>query len=164
MINKKGQEEMIGFALIIVIVSVILLVFLGFFLSSSGNQTVQSYQAESFVTSTLQTSTECQNNYGYISVQDLIFMCNSDINCINQTDDSPVDSCGVLNSTLEGILNQTWLVGQGSSIKGYTLNISSNTGEVFSIKVGNVTSNSQGSSQPLSKEGASVSIIFNAYS
>ncbi|MFZ1970903.1 MAG: hypothetical protein WAU65_01855 [Candidatus Nanoarchaeia archaeon] len=162
--NKRAQEEMIGFALIIIIVSIILLVFLGFFLNSSGNQTVQSYEAESFVTSTLQTSTQCQNYYGYISVRDLIFMCGSGTNCLDRTNNPSINSCQILNSTLRGILNQTWIVGQGSSIKGYIMNISSSTGEIFSVKEGNITSNSQGNSQPLSKGGTSVRIIFSAYS
>ena len=115
MMNKKGQEEMVGFALIIIIVSVILLVFLGFFLTKNNSQSVQSYEAESFVQSMLQYRSQCQNYYGYISVKDLIFMCDSDTLC-----NAGQDSCEILNSTLNGILSNSWTVGQGSPIKGYS--------------------------------------------
>lgn len=157
--NKRGQEEMVGFALIVIIVSIILLVFLGFFLGNSNSKTVESFEAESFVTSTLQYSTECQNYYGYISINDLIFMCNSKLTC-----NDGQDSCEVLNSTLNGILNQSWNVGGGSPIKGYVLNITSNSIAVLpSISDGNITKNSEGTLQPFSKGGVSIKILFNTF-
>ena len=157
--NRKGQEEMVGFALIVIIVSIILLVFLGFFLGNSNSKTVESFEAENFVISTLQYSTECQDYYGYISVNDLIFMCNSKLTCQDGQ-----DSCDVLNSTLNGILNQSWNVGGGSPIKGYVLNITSNSGVVVpSISKGNITKSSEGTLQPFSKGGVSVKVLFNIF-
>lgn len=157
--NRKGQEEMVGFALIVIIVSIVLLVFLGFFLGNSKNQTTQSFEAENFVISTLQYSTECQNYYGYISVNDLIFMCNSKLTCNDRQ-----DSCEVLNSTLNGILNQSWNVGGGSPIKGYVLNITSNSGLVLpSISKGNITQNSKGTLQPFTKGADSIKVLFNIF-
>jgi len=157
--NKKGQEEMVGFALIVIIVSVIILVFLGFFLSSKNNESTKTLEAENFVLSSLQYSTECTDYYGYISLKNLIFLCNSQTDCV-----SGQDSCEVLNSTLQGILNQSWKVGGGSSIKGYELNISSNTGWILDMEKGNLTGNSEGTLQPFSDgTGASVNIVFNVY-
>jgi type II secretory pathway pseudopilin PulG len=158
--NKRAQEEMVGFALIIIIVAIILLVFLGLFLTRPNNQSIQSYEAESFVQSMLQFSTQCQNyNYGYISVQDLIFMCNSGTPCSDNE-----DSCAILNSTLTGILSHSWTIGQGSVIKGYLLNITSSNGEIFTISAGNITSSSEGTSQTLPPQnGISIGIFFNGY-
>jgi hypothetical protein len=156
--NKRGQEEMVGFALIVIIVSVILLVFLGFYLGNSGNQSVQSYEAESFVQSALQYSTQCSDYYGYISVKDLIFMCDSEATCRGGE-----DSCVILNSTLSGILNQSWNIREGSSTKGYLLNITSNSENVLSIKEGNMTKSSEGSSQSFTQGTASVDILFNIF-
>lgn len=157
--NKRGQEEMVGFALIIIIVSIIILVFLGFFLGNQKNQSIESFEAESFVISSLQCSTECRDYYGYLSVKDLIFMCNSDLECKDGE-----NSCSILNSTLNGILNQGWKVGGGSPIQGYELSITSNTGEVLPVIFkGNRTSNSEGTLQPFSKSGASVDILFNVF-
>ena len=157
--NKKAQEEMVGFALIVIIVAVVLLVFLGFYLAKSNNQSVQSYEAESFVQSMIQSSSPCQNNFGYVSVQSLIFMCSSNTQCMDGE-----NSCAVLNSTVNGILSNSWAVGQGSSIKGYSLNITSSNSNVFSETAGNITSNSEGTSQELpSSNGISVEIVFNGY-
>lgn len=157
--NKRAQEEMVGFALIIIIVAVILLVFLGLFLSKPNNQTIQSYEAESFVQSMLQYSTQCQDYYGYVSVQNLIFMCSSGNSCSDNE-----DSCAVLTSTVGEILNHSWIVGQGGPIKGYTLNITSNNGEIAAFTAGNITSNSEGASQDLPpNQGTSISILFNGY-
>ena len=156
--NKKGQEEMVGFALIIIFVSVIILVFLGFFLSNQKNQSVESFEAESFIISSLQFSTQCEDFYGYLSVNDLIFMCNSESNCRDGK-----NSCNVLNSTLNNLLNQSWEVGTESPVKGYELNITSNTGWSLSLFDGNRTRSSEGTIQPFSKSGASVDVIFNIF-
>lgn len=158
--NKRGQEEMVGFALIIILVSVIILVFLGFFLGNRNNQSVESYEAESFVIASLQYSTECRDYYGYLSIKDLIFMCNAGTNCRNGE-----DSCQILNSTFSGILNQSWKVIQGSPIKGYEMTITSNTeeGKLPVIFAGNRTRNGEGTLQSFSKGGASVSIEFNVF-
>jgi hypothetical protein len=174
--NKKAQEEMVGFALIVIIVAVILLVFLGFFLSKPNNQSVKSYEAGSFVQSMLQYSTQCQDYYGYISVNNMISMCDSGILCNNKggnctcnfgslcSGNNCINSCAILNSTLNGMLNKSWIVGQGSPIKGYSLNITSSNGGIFSTEVGNITSNSEGSLQDLaSKGGGLINVIFNGY-
>jgi len=156
--NRKGQEEMVGFALIIIFVSVIILVFLGFSLNKN-RQSLESYEAESFIISSLQYSTECKDYYGYVSLNDLIFMCNSDTKCRDGS-----DSCNILNSTLNGLLNQSWRVTENSPVKGYELNIVSNTGGVIpEIMVGNKTRNSQGTLQTFSKGGASVNITFSVF-
>ena len=39
--NKKAQEEIVGFVLIVLVVSVILLVFLAIFLSFEGQQEIE---------------------------------------------------------------------------------------------------------------------------
>lgn len=162
--NKRAQEEMVGFALIIIIVSIIIIAFIGFFLSKSSSQSIQSYEAQSFIQSALQTSTQCQNYYGYISVQNLIVMCSSGSQCSSLNSSNSEDSCAVLNSTLNGILGQSWPVGQGSSIKGYNLNISANNGFNLDLNKGNFTSKSEGSYQDLSESGVSIKIEFTAYS
>lgn len=159
MVNKKAQEEMIGFALIVIIVGVIMLVFLGFSLNSSKNQNIQSYEAESFVQSALQYTTTCEDYYGYLSVKDLIFMCDSGTLCLDDK-----DSCVILNSTLSDLLNSGWSVGKSHPIKGYLLNINSSTGISISLSKGNFTGDSKGAVQDFSKEGNYVNIQFRIYS
>ena len=45
--NKKAQSEMVGFALIIIIVAVVLLVFLSASVRNSNDDNTQSFEVES---------------------------------------------------------------------------------------------------------------------
>lgn len=154
--SKKAQEEIVGFALIIIVVAVILLVFLGFSLGKS-SQNIQSYEIQSFVQSMIQSTTQCQDNFGYVSVENLIFMCTQGNNCIDGE-----SSCSILNSTLQGMLDQAWPVGSGP-IRGYNLNITSNNGNPISMIKGNLTGNSEGTNQNFPNGGNSIEIIFSVY-
>ncbi|MBI2057207.1 hypothetical protein HYT91_03060 [Candidatus Pacearchaeota archaeon] len=60
--NKIGQEEMVGFALIIILVSVILLVFLAFSLNKPKTEATESYEVNSFLQSSLQYTSSCQTS------------------------------------------------------------------------------------------------------
>ena len=60
--RKKAQEEMVGFALIIILVAVILLIFLGFSLRDQEKETIESYEVESFIQSFLQYTSDCRDN------------------------------------------------------------------------------------------------------
>jgi len=160
-INKKrGQEEMVGFAMIIIIVAVILLVFLSLSLNkNSGKELIESYEVESFIGSTLQHTTGCRDNLEFISVQKLIF------DCIQDPDDECLDGgrvCDVLEKNLNEILEGSWSV-KNSPTKGYFLNISSNDESLVSISAGNSTNNYQAGTQELAKSGNLVRIEFFAY-
>jgi len=161
MINKKAQEEMVGFVLIIILVSVILLVFLGFSLRSPQKEAVESYEVDSFIQGFLQYTTDCADSYepNYFSVQDLIFECNSEEVCLNGR-----ESCDVLSSTLSGIVEESWKTGEERPVKGYELRIVSNEiKNILLIEEGNLTGNSKGGFQDFFKGGDSIEIFFNAY-
>jgi len=156
--NSRAQEEIVGFALIIIIVAVILLVFLGFYLSSPDKDTVKSYEAESFIASSLQYTTECRDNFGALSVQDLIFDCYEEEKCLDGT-----DTCEVLNSSLKAILEQSWNIGENTPIKGYNLRIISEEKEILLLNKGEKTGNSKGSTQEFVKRGNSFQVFFTIY-
>ncbi len=159
-IKHRGQEEMVGFALIVILVAVIGLVFLALSLNKHPSA-VESYQAESFVQSALQYTTQCKDYFGYVSVEDLVSMCESGDPCVNDGR----DSCDALNSTLKGILDTTWPVGNGSPYKGYSLNITGDNGNTIYLKEGNVTSDSKGAIQPFPvKGGGVIRVVFVVYS
>jgi hypothetical protein len=120
MMNKKAQDEMVGFAVILVIVSVVLLVVLGFALRSPNESKLESYEVESFIEASLQYTTECKNYLGFMPVQDLIISCEAEGTC---TDGK--NSCDILNSTLDNLITKSWNVVQGSPVKGYELQIKS---------------------------------------
>lgn len=157
---KKAQEEMVGFALIIILVAVILVVFLAVSLrDKSERDVVESYETKSFVQSFLQYTTKCRNDFKYIDLQELIFKCSNKETCV-----SGKDSCELLEEELNGILEGSWAVQEGGKIKGYDLNISSNEKEFLLIDAGNQTENSRGSSQSFSRTGNSIRIFFKVYS
>lgn len=159
---KKGQEEMVGFALIIILVAVIVLIFLGFSLNDS-SESVESYEVESFLQSGLQYTTECRDEFGYLTVQDLVFDCREKRSCSVEGEER--NACEILNSTLKGISDSGWQVEEGSAVRGYDLEIVvEGSGEpLLNLSKGNETSNAKGSSQEFSKSGENVQIYFTAY-
>lgn len=162
MINKKneksGQEEMVGFALIVIIVAVILLVIIGFSLNKGGKkEAVQSYEADSFIQSVLQYTSNCSVN-GYLSTRDLISNCNS-----NELCDDNEKTCDVLNSSLKDIVNKSWDIGKESPYKGYELIINAETQIVLNITKGNLTNSYKGGFESFAKRGDTYEINFRVY-
>ena len=159
MINKRGQEEMVGFALIIIIVAVILLVFIGFSLRGTTKDIVESYEVESFIQAFLQYTTDCRDKTNDIlTIRELILECNDLEKCSDER-----DTCIVLKSVLGGILNESWKVGEDRPVKGYELNISSQEKNILAISNGDhSTGNSKGASQDFVKGGEKIFIIFEA--
>jgi len=156
--KKKAQEEMVGFALIIIIVAVILLFFINFYIRSGEKESVESYEADSFIQAFLHYTTECEDYLEYLSIQKLIFECNDDALCLN--DDK--EACDILNSTLKNIVDKTWKVGEDMPVKGYELKITANEEEIpfISFMGGNITGNYRGAVQLLPE---SIDVSFRAY-
>ena len=157
-INKSAQEEMVGFALIVIIVAVILVILLAFWLRSPRGQGVESYEVESFIQSSLQLTTDCRDSFRFLSVQNLIFECND-----RQTCSDGRNSCQVLEAVLREIIEESWKTGENRPLKGYSLNITSNDEELLGITQGNLTNNYKGSMQDFSRAGDNFEMIFSAY-
>ena len=162
---KKAQEEMVGFALIVVLVAIILLVFLAISLNKPPqSEALESYEVENFIQAFLQYTSDCrENDYSeYFSVQDLIFECSFNSECSDGK-----DACEILNSTLDGILKESWSIGENAPNKGYKLTIDKEEGDEFTpildIKQGDITNNYKGASQILSKRRENFKIVFSAY-
>ena len=83
--SKKAQEEMVGFALIIIIVAVILLVFLAISLNKSKKEDLGDNEVNSFIQSFLSYTTSCgEYSDSYYSIQKLITECvNYESNCLD---------------------------------------------------------------------------------
>ena len=146
--KTKAQEEMIGFALIIILVSVILLVFLAFSLNKPKTE-IESYEVNSFLQTSLQYTTLCQTSSGikkFNDIQDLVFECDLKNKCSNEE-----NTCEVLNETLTDILKESWPTGEDRPNKGYELIINTKEELILEIREGNLTKNCKGSSQSFSK-------------
>lgn len=160
--NKRAQEEIVGFALIIIMVAVILVVLLGFYLKSTKKQSVQSYEADSFLQSALQFTTDCSDNRESLSIQKVILKCVSRERC-----DDERDACAVLDSTLNSILAESWKTEEDSPISGLELIISSKDIPtiIAPIKQGITTRNSKSGYQgiPASRGSELIDVGFTIY-
>jgi len=155
--NKRGQEEMVGFALIIIIVAVILLVFLAVSLNKSKKEVLGDNEVNSFIQSCLSYTTSCaEYSDEYYSIQKLITECvNYENNCLDGR-----TTCDVLNSTLEDILKESWPVGENTPVIGYEFFITVNDEVLIFFEEGNKTLNNKGSPQAFPH---SIDIYFTAY-
>jgi len=145
--SNKGQEEMVGFALIIIIVAVLILVFLS--ISMNKHEEIKdSSEVRGFIDAALSYTTDCRKSQTeYLDLWKLTEWCDYGRNCYNGE-----LACDVLNSTFKDLLNESWKVGEQWIEKGYLLNITLEGEEFFSIFEGNTTLSSKSASQPLNDE------------
>jgi len=153
--NKNGQEEMVGFALIIIIVAVILLVFLVLSLRNQKEVKIESYEVSGFLSSMLQYTSDCENNNGYITMKEMIIACSNGETCLNEK-----NSCEVLNKTISDMTFAAW--GPKNNVKGWNLTINSNEKELIGMSYGNKTKNYR---EPVEILGSdeNVEIMFRVY-
>ncbi len=156
--TKKAQEELVGFALIIVIVAVILLVFFSFWIKNPKEIRHESSEVESFVYTILSYTTECQDNIENKNLKEVIIKCTNKENCKNGE-----DSCSILTTLLNEILENSWKITNGTT-KGYNLDILIGNETLNEIKQGNKTSNSRGTTQIFRSGGEEITILFDVYS
>ena len=153
--KKRAQEEIVGFALIMIIVAVILLIFLGIYLGSSKEETLESYEVESFMQSIRQYTSDCQDYHGPLDVEDLLGDCKIQNFCLDGR-----STCNVLNSTLKEILKKSWKIKGDRPLKGYSLIIIAEDSNLIVIQEGNLTNNYKGSAQYLPKQ---IDMYFKVY-
>lgn len=118
--KRRGQEEIVGFVLIVVIVSIAFLVFLTIFLrQDTSNLEVESQEVYSFLESSLEYTSDCATSFApaYHDVGELLSECLSNSRCIDGR-----DSCEVLNETLSEILENSFVVKEGSFLRGFEFN------------------------------------------
>ena len=149
---KKAQEEMVGFALILIIVSIIILVFVSLTLTSPPSDEIQSTEVENFLQALLQHTTTCEDNLGYLPVQRLILKSKSGGNCLDERSFKEA-----LEQEVEEITDNVWRIDKEG---GYTLMITSEQETILEITKGNVSSNYKAAS-PVILPG--VDISFKAY-
>ena len=159
--NRKAQEEMAGFAIILVIVAVIMLVFLKYSLKNSEKDALENYEVDNFLQSVIQQTTRCEINGEYIDIQDLIFECEIDSWC-----DNDHQSCELLEITLRSMITKSWRVGKDELYSGYNMSlyVNGDLGKLGTIASGDTTENSYGSYQIFPpKTGDEIMIQFKVF-
>ncbi|MEK6894064.1 MAG: hypothetical protein AABX10_01225 [Nanoarchaeota archaeon] len=147
--KKKGQEEIVGFVLIVVILAIAMVIFLGIKLRNPEPSQKESEILYQFIESSMEQTTDCviRQNSRNIDLNELIKECHSfDNNCLNGK-----SSCEVAEETMREITDSAWKVGPDYPYKGYELLVeyntnSSGTEEIFNITSGNCTNNYIGNS------------------
>ncbi len=116
--NKKAQEEIVGFVLIVVIVAIITVILLGISIRSDNAKVDQeSKDVYQFLESAMQLTTTCSISYepDYSKLNELISICYLGTSkCLNGE-----NPCSLSNKTISSLLSDSFLANQDSSIKGY---------------------------------------------
>ncbi|MBU3923522.1 MAG: hypothetical protein KJ592_01250 [Nanoarchaeota archaeon] len=116
MINKKAQQEIVGFVLIVVLVVIGLMVFL--VISLRGSDVIESSsKVTNILDAVMKHTTECAIVYepDYADFEELFKSCNSGDRCKNLG----VDACDYLNESLRDVL---WsMMASEASIDAYQL-------------------------------------------
>ncbi len=132
--SKRSQEEIVGFVLIILLVTIIALVFLVINIRKPAEK-LPSNELESFLQASMRYSTECfitsERRY---DLKDLIVSCNDNERCMNNK-----TSCEMLNETIIRILDESWKPGKDNPVKSYKLRIYENNLTMLRLKNGNCT-------------------------
>ncbi len=133
MFRKKGQEEMVGFALIIIIVAIIALVLL-VIANKKPVPADESRELANFLNSMAYYTTNCSSSpeHSY-NLKELIRACSQDEKCLNG-----LVACDVMNRTFVSMLQESFP--RESSVKSYYLDIDYNATSVRSIfSLGNLS-------------------------
>lgn len=155
---KRGQEEMVGFIVIIVMVSVAMLILLWFMLNNPSEEAVENFEVGSFVQAMLQYTTSCESQVDFYSVQDLIIACEDGEKCLDET-----DSCEALNETIRGMIRSAWNVSEQSAVRGYKLSIIVDDEEKNQVKEGNETTSYVGGFEDFARSGSDYKVALSVY-
>lgn len=114
--NRKGQEEIVGFVLIVVVVSVVLLIFLGLTLTGDSEIRRESRDVSQFLDSAMEVTSDCAVNFvpDYSRLGELFEECYSGSRCVDGR-----EACEVLEADFEGIIGASWQIGEEFPVKGY---------------------------------------------
>lgn len=151
--NKRGQEEIVGFVIIILLVSIAALVFLGISLRKT-TPVESSVKVENFLTSALGYTTDCSLRRipNYLSVGELVKECYEEERCF-----SGRASCEVLNQTMRGIMDSSFQISEETPLNYYRFHAYYLGGEdeevnedIYTLEKGNCTGIRSGNTQSLS--------------
>lgn len=159
MLSKKAQEEIIGFAIILVIIAIVAIIFISLSSNKSESSNIEDYEASSFIKAMLEQTTSCEINNEFSSVKEIIFDCIRGYTCSDGK-----SACDILNEITESSLKAGWDVSDESSVKGYEFVINSKKENLVNITKGKITSSYKASTQDYSVSGEDAEIYIKVYS
>ena len=118
--NTKAQNEIVGFVLIIIIVSVIGVIFLSLMIGRGEPIRQESVQISNLLSASMYYTSDCAINYipNYKDGQDLIKSCWNNEKCLDDT-----MACEALNSTMKKLISESLDVSSNKPNKAFKLTI-----------------------------------------
>ncbi|MEA3329418.1 MAG: hypothetical protein U9Q06_01620 [Nanoarchaeota archaeon] len=116
--RNKGQEEIMGFVLIVAIILIIGVVFLGISLRKGPVEQPLSMEIDSFLSSINYYTTDCEISGRYLSVESLVTKCYEQKSCLDGR-----TTCEVLAETLEKLVESAYFVAEGGVNQYYKLEV-----------------------------------------
>lgn len=148
-IAKKGQEEMVGFAVLVILVAVVGVGLLALALRSGGQNEISSLHVQQFSESLIQSTSGC--NIGtWPSLASFSSIIDECYNFPLRQCSNGKTVCEYLNETLPALISSVWNINSESAFQGagYTITfknrISGEEKEVASNSLGRCASNSLG--------------------
>ena len=119
---KKAQEEMTGFAMIIIIVAIIGVILLAFMLRKSPGSNLNSFEVQQFLDTAIKTQSSCtlELDNTPLRLADLIQACYS--NSAN-TCKSGRKVCASLGSSFKDIIMEGWNINPNAPYTGFILDL-----------------------------------------
>jgi hypothetical protein len=116
--NKKAQQEIIGFVIIVVIIAVVGVIFLGLNIRNSIKKGTIDAEISNFLSSSIKITTPCikGNEPNYRNLGEVAEDCFDNAKCLDNK-----ESCEVLNSSYSEMLAGNWKV--GGPIKAYRMKV-----------------------------------------
>jgi hypothetical protein len=117
--KRKGQEEIVGFVLIVVLIVIVGVIFLGISLRKEKPVLRESEIIYQFLESSMEQTTDCKTTEKatFIGLDSLIRDCHeTNTECTNGK-----RACELSQEIFREILNNTWQVGEDYPYKGYLL-------------------------------------------
>ena len=155
--KKRAQEEIIGFAVIMVLVAVILLIFLWLDLTKAPADNVDDEQIKNFLLVLVAYNTECgKTGYTNLPLSDVVAMCADEERCLDG-----MNSCAYLKEELENVMDVSWTVGEDAPYTRYEVWATDNEEPIMKVfKGSNITSSYKENSVSL---GSGLKIYLKIY-
>ncbi len=114
--TRKAQEEIVGFVMVILLVSLIFLIFLGIYLRKGNAEPTSSIEVSQFLNSLVEYTSDCSldSGFSYKQIDDLAVKCDEGALC-----SSGKTACQVLDDTIKKIIESSWNFSPDSPEKGY---------------------------------------------
>ncbi len=135
--NKRAQEEIIGFVLIVVLISIVAVIFLSISLRKAPSVNHNELVGQ-FLPAMMRFNLDNPECAEGLRVKELVGKCAVGESCEGE------DSCEILKINLAKILKDSWNIGSESKYSGVQISILKNGQGILEVKEGNCNAGKSG--------------------